>query len=208
VTPMATDEHGITRQGVWIAFEGLDGCGKSTQADLLAEAIDAKLVFEPGGTALGRSLRNLLLHGDDPGERAEALLFAADRANLVATVVTPTTNAGRHVVSDRSLWSSVAYQGYGRGLGATEIFELNRWALEGRLPDLVVYLSIDPKTVTERVGNKPDRLEQEALAFHQQVARGFTELASTHGWLTVDGQQPRDRVARQILHGIRERLVI
>ena len=160
---------------IYIALEGGDACGKSTQAVLLADALGALLTREPGGTTIGGLIRGVLL---DPAhdamvDRAEALLYAADKAQHVAEVVEPALAAGRDVVSDRSAWSSVAYQGFGRGLGGERVRAINDWALDGRWPDLVVLLDLDPSEMAKRLRRAPDRLEQAGDGFHERVRDGL-----------------------------------
>lgn len=180
----------MSGQGVWIAFEGGDASGKSTQARLLATHLDAVLTLEPGGTELGRAIRGLVL---DPqwapvDDRTEALLYAADRAQHIADVVLPALESGRHVVSDRSVGSSLAYQGGGRGLGVDEIGRLNDWATGGRRPDVYVLLVVAGEVATDRLGDDLDRLEQAGDEFHRRVDETFRQMAEgSPNWVTVDG---------------------
>ena len=179
----------------WIALEGGEGSGKSTQARLLAASLDAVLTREPGGTPLGAALRSLLLDADLPIEpRAEALLMAADRAAHVASVVGPALASGKDVVSDRSAWSSLAYQGYGRGLDVGELWRISDWAMEGRWPDLVVLLDV----ASPYRDAAADRIERAGADFHQRVCDGFLALAAQHGWLVVDGAGTIEEVADRI----------
>jgi dTMP kinase len=165
---------------MYVAFEGGEGSGKSTQARLLAERWGAVLTFEPGATPLGADLRRLLLDpaGSPMGARAEALLMAADRAQHLEAVVRPALAAGRPVVSDRSAYSSLAYQGGARGLGVEAVRCLNDWVLEGSWPDVVVLLDLPPEVAAARLGAGRDRMEQEAGAFHRAVSDTFRELAA------------------------------
>jgi dTMP kinase len=174
-------------EGVFITFEGLDGCGKSTQMDLLAEALRecgyvVLVTREPGGTALGEAVRDVLLdprhHGMSP--RAEALLYAAARAHLVEQVIKPALADGQVVLCDRYLDSSLAYQGYGRGLGIDDIIMLNVWATDGLFPDLTLFLDLDDSVRSTRLAAVPDRLEAEDEAFHRRVGAGYRELLSFH----------------------------
>ena len=174
-----------------IAFEGGEGSGKSTQARRLAAAIDAVLTFEPGGTEVGRAVRALVL---DPAhtsmtDRTEALLMAADRAQHVASVIEPALAAGRHVVTDRYVGSTLAYQGYGRGLDLDDLRLLCRWATAGREADVNVLLSVSPGEARARLAGRPDRLEAEDVSFHERVASGFAALADAdpERWVVVDG---------------------
>ena len=164
---------------LYIAFEGGEGSGKSTQAKVLARRIDAVLTREPGGTTLGAELRKLLLSPDMPevSSRAEALLMAADRAEHMALVVEPALASGRHVVSDRSVYSSLAYQGGARGLGIDEVSAINSFALDGRLPDVVVLLMASPEVARSRMKSLPDKLERAGQRFHDAVAATYRELS-------------------------------
>ncbi len=167
---------------MFISFEGLDGCGKTTQAALLAEAASAGgrevvPVREPGGTAPGEHIRSLLL---DPALRigpwAEALLYAAARAQLVEEVIRPALERGATVIADRFIDSSLAYQGCARGLGVEEVLEVNRVATRGLLPDRTVLLVLGTAEAAGRRG-EPDRIEAEGDGFHRRVADGFDAAA-------------------------------
>ena len=184
----------------WIAFEGGEGCGKSTQARLLSERVDGMLTREPGGTAIGERVRAILLDAADVRmhERTEALLMAADRAEHVAEVVRPALAAGRHVVSDRSVWSSIAYQGAGRGLDADELLQINRWATSELFPDVVVYIAVPPAVARARTGAPRDRLEAAGEDFHKRVADAFGDLAHGHGWVVIDGDASVEAVAERV----------
>jgi len=196
-------------------LEGCDGCGKSTQADRLARALRARgrtvcPTFEPGATDLGRDLRRLLLGGPHAVvPRAEALLMAADRAQHVAEVVRPALEAGRHVVSDRSVYSSLAYQGHGRGLGEAEVRRINDWALDGTWPDLVVLIDVPMELLAERMKKRDlDRFEREDQAFFGRVLAGFRSMAAAEPgrFAVVDGTPPKDELQATILATVRERL--
>jgi len=168
---------------MFVSFEGLDGSGKTTQVERLRSALEADgrevvTAREPGGTALGEQLRSLVLHGGEMTPWAEALLYAAARAELVAEVVEPALARGADVLLDRYFDSSVAYQGIGRGLGLHEVLELNLLAVRGRIPDRTFVLAVDPARSLERVGGRPDRIEREGAAFHARVAAGYEELAA------------------------------
>jgi dTMP kinase len=200
-------------RGHWIALEGGEGSGKSTQARLLADAIGAVLTREPGGTSVGVRLREAMLDPSLPGldPRTEALLMAADRAEHVAEVVAPALRAGRPVVSDRSAWSSLAYQGYGRGLDLAEVRRLSDWAMNGRWPDLAVLVDVDAKVASTRLaaaGRSPDRLEREGDGFHDRVRAGFAALAAAHPdqWVVVDGDGEIDVVAARVAAAVEDRL--
>ena len=186
----------------WIAFEGGEGSGKSTQAALLASALDAVLTREPGGTTVGERVREVLLDPTVAGmdARAEALLMAADRAQHVAEVVRPALAEGRSVVSDRSAYSSLAYQGVGRGLGVDAVRSLCGWATEELWPDLAILLDVPVAVTDERRKDPPDRMESAGGAFHARVAEGFRALAATESgrWLVIDGTGSIDEVADRV----------
>ncbi len=197
-------------RGRFIAFEGGEGCGKSTQAALLADALGALLTREPGGTPLGHRLRELLLdpHAGHVDPRAEALLMAADRAQHVATVVRPALEAGRHVVTDRFAGSSLAYQGYGRGLRVDEVRALSSWATADIWPDLTVLIDVRVEVAAARLGEDLDRFERAGDGFHQRVTEGFLELAAREPdrWVVIDGAPPVEVVAAAVRDAVAERL--
>ena len=197
--------------GCFIAFEGGEGAGKSTQEHLLAdsltsEGIEVVRTREPGGTPAGEAIRTVVLSPQFAGldERAEALLFAASRGEHVARVIRPALERGEVVICDRYLDSSVAYQGYGRDLGPQRIRELSLWATHDLLPDLTVLLDIDPQIGLSRVSD-PDRLEAEPLAYHQSVRDGFLAIAAREPdrYLVLDATQPVDELAAAILARVR-----
>ncbi|MCP5030522.1 MAG: dTMP kinase [Actinomycetia bacterium] len=189
----------------YIVFEGGEGSGKSTQAQVLAERLDAVLTREPGATELGAQLRKLLLEpGQAPVEaRAETLLMAADRAQHMTQIVKPALDAGRHVVADRSLFSSLAYQGGGRCLGVDEVRRLNAWAIDGCWPDVVVLLDLSLDAARRRLDRGLDRLEQEDAAFHERVRSTYLELAAkADNWIVLDGDQSIDAVTEAVWSSI------
>jgi len=195
----------------FIAFEGGEAAGKSTQSERLADRLDAVRTREPGGTALGAAIRHLFLDpatGDvDP--HAEALLMAADRAQHVATVVRPALDAGRHVVTDRYLFSSVAYQAHGRGLDPAGVEQLNRWATGELVPDVVVLLDLPVDVARARVAHvEPDRLEAEAVAFHERVRDGFRAQAAADPdrWIVVDASATPEEIADAVWRAVITRL--
>ncbi|MFN8038804.1 MAG: dTMP kinase [Acidimicrobiales bacterium] len=197
-------------RGRFIAFEGGEGCGKSTQAARLATALDAVLTREPGATTVGSAIRALLL---DPATgpvdpRTEALLMAADRAQHVAEVVRPALAGGRHVVTDRYAGSSLAYQGFGRGLPVDEVRRLTAWGTEDLWPDLVILLVVPAEVAALRLGEDLDRFEQEGDGFHARVEDGFRWLADDdpERWAVVDGTAPPDEVAAAVALVVAERL--
>ena len=196
---------------MYIAFEGAEGCGKSTQSRRLADAIGAVHTRETGGTPIGQRLREILHDTSvtDLDDRAEALIVAADRAQHIADVVRPAIDSGHHVVSDRSVYSSLAYQGYGRGLPLHELKELNRWAISDLWPDLVILLSVPPEVGRDRMLRRElDRFERAGDEFHLRVDAAFTEMAAGDPtrWVTVDASGPLEAVAGQIRDAVRERL--
>ncbi|MFF1639403.1 dTMP kinase [Streptomyces sp. NPDC058246] len=195
--------------GFFIALEGGDGAGKSTQAAALAEWIRAKghevvVTREPGATPVGKRLRSILLDVSSAGlsHRAEALLYAADRAEHVDTVVRPALERGAVVISDRYIDSSVAYQGAGRDLSPTEIARINRWATDGLVPHLTVLLDVAPEAARERFTEAPDRLESEPVEFHTRVRSGFLTLAAADPgrYLVVDAAQEPEAVTTVVRH--------
>jgi len=188
--------------GRFIAFEGGEGCGKSTQAARLARRIGAVLTHEPGDTPLGAAVRRILLDAADLDitARAEALLMAADRAQHVQALVRPALELGQTVVTDRYFGSSIAYQGYGRQLPPPEVASLSEWATEGLWPDLVILLQVPGSVAERRTGGPRDRLEAAGTAFHRRVHEGFLQqaIADPDRWVLVDGTGTEDEVAEHI----------
>ena len=201
--------------GLFIAFEGGEGAGKSTQVALLEAELSAAghevvVTFEPGDTAVGKRLRAILL-GHETGTLApqtEALLYAADRAEHVAAVIRPALDRGCIVITDRYVDSSLAYQGAGRELTVEEVANLSSWATEGLTPDLTVLLDVDPEVGLRRFAEPADRLEAEPLAFHRRVRDQFRQLASREPkrYVVIDASQSAEDVHRQTLSAVRERL--
>jgi dTMP kinase len=196
---------------VFITFEGLDGSGKTTQAELLTESLrgegrDVLATREPGGTPLGEEVRRLLLEGVEMSAWAEAALFAAARAELADTVISPALAAGRDVVCDRYLDSSLAYQGIARGLGVERVLQLNLDATEGLLPDRTFLVLVDPEIAAERGDVGRDRIEREGLELQRKVDSAYRELASMfpNRITTVDGNRPPDVIAEEIRGRLRE----
>ena len=188
--------------GRFIAFEGGEGSGKSTQAARLARRLGAVLTHEPGDTPLGAAVRAILLddHDVEVTPRAEALLMAADRAQHVVQVVRPALESGRTVVTDRFTGSSVAYQGYGRQLSPAEVTALSEWATDELWPDLVILLQVPTSVSAQRTGGARDRLEAAGDPFHRRVHDGFLAqaIADPERWAVVDGTLSEDDVAAAI----------
>ena len=200
----------MTDRPPYIAFEGAEGCGKSTQAARFADAIGALLTRETGGTEVGARLRSVLHDTSvrNLDARAEALITAADRAQHIAEVVRPALDAGRAVVSDRSVYSTLAYQGYGRELDIDEIRRLNRWGTRGVWPTTVVFVDTPDDVIAERMSRRDlDRFEAEGDAFHARVLAGFRAMAAAdpEHWVTVRAVGSVDGVAKQILQVMAER---
>lgn len=220
--PLLADLRGLLRRGrppqdlpgTLIALEGGEGAGKSTQARLLVDWLhatghaDVVVTREPGATPLGARLRALLLEGEAVSPRAEALLYAADRAHHVDTVIRPALERGAVVVTDRFVDSSLAYQGAGRTLSTEEVARISRWATGGIRPDLVLLLDVDPRVglARARQTGAPDRLEAESLAFHERVRAGFLALAAAapDRYVVVPADQDPERVQS----ALRERVAV
>jgi dTMP kinase len=198
-------------RGRLIAFEGIDGCGKSTQAKAVAAALGALLTHEPGATPLGARLRRLLLDPDSdsppPSPRAETLLMAADRAEHVAEVIDPALASGAWVVTDRYSGSTIAYQGYGRGLGAEGLAEVVAWATAGVEADLSVFVDV-PVEVAAARRRGADRMERLGPEFAARVREGFAAQAAADAarWLVVDGTREVDAITAHIVEAVRARL--
>jgi dTMP kinase len=191
---------------VFVSFEGLDGSGKSTQAELLRDALVARghevvATREPGGTELGERVRSLLLDGEQMTGWAEAALFAAARAELVQRVIRPALARGAAVVCDRYVDSSLAYQGAARGLGVAEVLELNLLAVDHLLPDRTFVLVVDPDVAHGRLGYERDRMEREDDAFREAVADGYAQLTALfpRRVKALDGSLPASDLARLVL---------
>jgi len=199
----------MTRRGRFLVLEGIDGCGKTTQIEalkqwlpssgLMPEGAQLLVTREPGGTALGQALRQLLLHppGDAaPESTAELLLYAADRAQHVQQRIAPALEAGHWVLSDRFVGSTAAYQGYGRGLSLALIEQLAGIATAGLEPDLTVLLEIPLAESLRRRGHRPaDRIEASGEAFLARVCAGFTALAQQYGWCPIEASQSPEAVS-------------
>lgn len=192
---------------MFITFEGIDGVGKSTQLDLLQSWLEGRgreviRTLEPGGTELGQEIRHLLLHRKgDVAARAEALLYAADRAHHVATKIRPALEGGKVVLSDRYFDSSVAYQGAARELDVDEVRNISLWAVDNLIPDLTVLLDLDASAAILRrnkTGTEPDRLEREKVDFFERARSQYLELAKESRFLVVDATLSIDEIQEQI----------
>ncbi|MFE6968797.1 dTMP kinase [Isoptericola sp. NPDC057653] len=200
--------------GYFVSFEGGDGVGKTTHVRLLGDWLhevtgrEVVVTREPGGTALGLELRRHVLHGGDMDARSEALLYAADRAHHVATVVRPALERGAVVVTDRYLDSSVAYQAGGRELSEEEIEALSLWATRDLLPDVTVLLDLDPVVGAARLSGAPDRLERAGDEFHRRTRETFLRRAAAdpERWVVVDAAAPLDDVQAQVRVDVAARL--
>jgi len=196
---------------VFVTFEGADRSGKSTQAQLLRDTLEAEgrevvLTREPGGTELGERVRALVLDGPQMGAWAEAALFAASRAEHVEEVIRPALDRGAVVICDRYLDSSLAYQGIGRGLGVDAVLDLNLQVTGGLLPDVTVLLVLEPEVAAARAG-RPDRLEREGAGLQGRVAEGYLELAERfpERIVVVDAARPPEEIAEEIHDRLRQR---
>ncbi len=195
---------------MFVSFEGLDGSGKSTQAELLRARLEAEgrevvSTREPGGTELGEQIRKLVLHGGHVVPWAEALLYAASRAQHVEEVIRPALARGASVICDRYVDSSVAYQGVGRGLGLERVLDLNLTAVGGLLPDRTFLLLIEPSQVSQRLPGDHDRLESESDDFHSRAADGYRELASRFSdrIVVLEGTRPAEELAEEVYGALR-----
>ena len=197
---------------MFVTFEGLDGSGKSTQAELLrarleGDGVDVLSTREPGGTELGEGIRDLVLHGGHVGPWAEALLYVAARAQLVDEVIRPALERGATVICDRYVDSSIAYQGVGRELGLERVLDLNLAAVGGLLPTRTFLLELDPSEVPSRIQRHYDRLEREGDDFRMRAAAGYRELAERfpERIVVLDATRPPDELAEEVYGSLRVR---
>jgi len=197
---------------MFVTFEGLDGSGKSTQAELLrarleADGVDVVATREPGGTELGEGIRDLVLHGGHVGPWAEALLYVAARAELVDAVIRPALERGAAVICDRYIDSSIAYQGVGRELGLQRMLDINLASVGGLLPTRTYLLELDPSDVPSRIQRHYDRLEREGDDFRARAAAGYRELAERfpERIVVLDATRPADELAEEVYGALRVR---
>ena len=209
-----TEGESHYENGYFVVFEGGEGAGKTTQIEALTKWLEARgenvvVTREPGGTEIGERIRKLLLDPEiesmDP--KAEALLYAADRAQHVAQLIGPALQEGKIVVSDRFVDSSLAYQGLARGLGLDEIYDISNWATGGLVPDLVFYLKVDPKTGFGRLSGDTDRLENEDISFHERVSIAYRKLAKQFPdrFVVLDGSESPAEIHEQVVKVLEER---
>ncbi|WP_425955196.1 dTMP kinase [Xylanimonas sp. McL0601] len=204
----------MSTPGYFVSFEGGDGGGKTTQARLLGDWLgeltgrEVVVTREPGGTALGAELRQAILHGQDMDPRTEALLYAADRAHHVASLVRPALERGAVVVTDRYLDSSVAYQAGGRELSEEEVERLSLWAVQDLLPDVTILLDVDPATSAARMTGDPDRLERAGDAFHRRTREAYLRRAAADPgrWVVVDAAGAVEEVHAKVRAAVAARL--
>ena len=196
------------KKGLFITFEGADGCGKTTQMKLLAEYLQKKghevvLTREPGGKGLGEKVREILLNYDgEVSDRCESFLFLADRAQNIDIIVNPAVEAGKIVLCDRHTDSTVAYQGYGRGLDLERIKMLNNIATNGKKPDLTFVFDIDTETSMKRVGKEKDRMESAGLEFHNRVREGYLKIAQQEPEriFVIDASKSIEEIHKDVLN--------
>ena len=207
-------------RGRFVVLEGIDGCGKTSQLEHLAQWLPSSGLMpagsaliqtrEPGGTRLGRAVRELLLHtrsDQAPGPTAELLLYAADRAQHVDTVIRPALMRGDWVISDRFSGSTLAYQGHGRGLDRQLIDQLERIATAGVQPDLTLWLTLPlEESLRRRQGDQADRIEAEGQVFLQRVIDGFAAIAEQRGWSAIAADRPPEAVSRALERELMDRL--
>ncbi|MDQ3646740.1 MAG: dTMP kinase [Actinomycetota bacterium] len=209
--PRTTPQGG---QGYFVVFEGGEGSGKTTQMKALVDWLEARgrevvTTREPGGTPIGQRIRDLLLDPASQGmdDRTETLLYAADRAQHVSAVIKPALDAGKVVISDRFIDSSLAYQGVARGLGVDEVYRVNEWAIEGVVPDLVFFLRLDPKAGLRRVPSEPDRIEAEDGDFHERVGEAYAYLAKKFQdrFVILDANRSQADIHKEIVRVFEDR---
>ena len=202
----------MVKRGYFITFEGADGCGKTTQLELLAQYLKEKnkeviITREPGARGLGEKIREILLNYDgEVSDRCESFLFLADRAQHIDMIVNPAVKAGKIVLCDRHIDSSVAYQGYGRGLDVEQIDRLNMLATNGKRPDLTLVFDIDVETSMKRVGKEKDRMESAGVEFFNRVREGYLELAKQdpERICVLDATKSIDEIHKEVVKIVEE----
>lgn len=203
--------------GLFIAFEGADGCGKSTQVRYLTEylkelGVDVLSTREPGGCPVSERIRDIVLDRniEDMCAETEALLYAAARAQHVYEVIKPAVEAGKVVLCDRFIYSSLAYQGYGRQLGIDRVRYINEFAISGCMPDVTVFISVPPERAFERMNDMKeyDRIEREEMSFHERVFEGYIELSKTEGIMLIDAsgtkQETHELIKQKLIPVLKE----
>ncbi|ACL70783.1 dTMP kinase [Halothermothrix orenii] len=205
-------------RGLFITLEGIEGSGKSTQIEMLykrlkKDGFDVIITREPGGTPIGKEIRKLLLDPDNiMGAKAEFLLYAADRAQHVVELIKPALESGKVVLADRFIDSSIAYQGYGRGLDIDVVKTVNEWVIDGCWPDLTFVLDLDVEKGLERArgyspDNQGDRLERELVTFHRRVRQAYHQLAEDRRFIMLDADRSREEIHREIYHKVKGCLI-
>ena len=202
----------MVKRGYFITFEGADGCGKTTQLELLAQYLNEKnkeviITREPGAKGLGEKIREILLNYEgEVSDRCESFLFLADRAQHIDMIVNPAVKAGKIVLCDRHIDSSVAYQGYGRGLDVEQIDRLNMLATNGKRPDLTLVFDIDVETSMKRVGKEKDRMESAGVEFFNRVREGYLELAKQEPEriCVLDATKSIDEIHKEVVKIVEE----
>ena len=202
----------MVKRGYFITFEGADGCGNTTQLELLAQYLKEKnkeviITREPGAKGLGEKIREILLNYEgEVSDRCESFLFLADRAQHIDMIVNPAVKAGKIVLCDRHIDSSVAYQGYGRGLDVEQIDRLNMLATNGKRPDLTLVFDIDVETSMKRVGKEKDRMESAGVEFFNRVREGYLELAKQEPEriCVLDATKSIDEIHKEVVKIVEE----
>jgi len=199
------------KRGMFITFEGIDGCGKSTQAGMLRDwlihrSIQVHLLREPGGTSLGETIRSALLDpaNGDMSPRSELFLYLAARAQLTDTVIAPSLSRGETVILDRFIDSTVAYQGVARGLGIDDVSAMNHFATNGLIPDITFFIDTDPATAMSRLSGSPDRLEAEGVSFMERVREGYLRIdeQGQRRFCRIDGNRSVNAIFADIIRSI------